>query len=66
MMIPYLIVVTGEPGAGKTTFAKALAGEACLPLICRDQIKEGCVHTWERSSLPVPEDANLIATKLFF
>ena len=66
MMIPYLIVVTGEPGAGKTTFAIALAGEACLPLICRDQIKEGCVHTWERSSLPVPEDANLIATKLFF
>ena len=63
---PFLIIVTGEPGAGKTTFAEALSHRACLPLVCRDQIKEGCVHTWEESGSEMPDEPNLVATNLFF
>lgn len=66
MSLPYLIVVTGEPGAGKSTFAEALSREACLPLLSRDRIKEGCVHTWGLSAKELPPDANLRATNLFF
>ncbi|MGI6174249.1 MAG: AAA family ATPase [Christensenellales bacterium] len=66
MNLPFLIIVTGEPGAGKTTFAEALSREACLPLLSRDRIKEGCVHTWEQSASQQPENANLLATNLFF
>jgi predicted kinase len=37
---PQLIVVTGRPAAGKTTFAKWLAKELRLPLISKDNIRE--------------------------
>ena len=43
---PCLIVVTGMPGAGKTTFSRALGEALFLPVISRDQIKEGYVHTF--------------------
>ena len=61
---PFLIIVTGRPGAGKTTFANALGRAACLPVISRDGVKEGFVHTLRGG--PMPEDANLIATNVFF
>jgi predicted kinase len=41
---PTLIVVSGPPGAGKTTLAHALAGAVGAPAICRDEIREGIVH----------------------
>ena len=44
-MKPYLIVITGRPGAGKTTLSERLSREWSLPLISRDRIKEGYVHT---------------------
>jgi predicted kinase len=37
---PLLVVVTGIPGAGKTTVARALAVELTLPLVGKDDIKE--------------------------
>jgi predicted kinase len=37
---PLLVVVTGAPGAGKTTLARALARELQLPLIAKDDVKE--------------------------
>ena len=66
MDLPYLLVVTGRPGAGKTTFAKELSNEFCMPMISRDQIKEGYVHTFGKRHSELPEGANKAATDVFF
>ena len=39
-----LIVVSGPPGAGKTTLAHEIARAIGCPAICRDEIKEGMAH----------------------
>ena len=41
---PTLIIVSGQPGSGKTTLAHQLAERIGCPAICRDEIKEGMVH----------------------
>jgi len=66
MTKPYLLVVTGRPGSGKTTFAKELSDEIFMPLISRDQIKEGYVHTFGKSHTELPQESNKIATEIFF
>ena len=63
---PCLIVVTGMPGAGKTTFSRALGEALFLPVISRDQIKEGYVHTFGRRHSELPPGANAEATGIFF
>jgi cytidylate kinase len=40
-MAPALIVVSGPPGAGKTTLAHQLAQAVGCPAVCRDEIKGG-------------------------
>jgi predicted kinase len=42
--LPTLVVVSGPPGAGKTTLAHAIARAVGCPAVCRDEIKEGMVH----------------------
>lgn len=37
---PLLVLVTGAPGSGKTTLARALATACALPLLCKDDLKE--------------------------
>jgi predicted kinase len=39
-----LIVVSGPPGAGKSTLAHVLGRSAGWPVISRDEIREGVVH----------------------
>jgi adenylate kinase family enzyme len=63
---PYLLVVTGRPGSGKTTFAKALSDEIYMPVISRDQIKEGYVQTSGKKHNDLPQETNRIATDIFF
>ncbi len=41
---PALIVVSGPPGAGKTTLAHEIARGVGCPAICRDEIREGLMH----------------------
>jgi predicted kinase len=38
--VPALVVVTGPPGAGKTTIAAAMRERFVLPLIAKDTLKE--------------------------
>jgi predicted kinase len=45
MTCPTLIVVSGPPGSGKTTLAHEIARSLGCPALCRDEIKEGMVHS---------------------
>lgn len=63
---PYLLVVTGRPGSGKTTFSKELGEKFFMPVISRDQIKEGYVHTFGKRHTELPDETNKIATDIYF
>ena len=62
---PTLVIVTGAPGAGKTTLAHALAGAVHCPALCRDEIKEGLVCTIGHAG-ETGGDIQLHATDTFF
>ena len=66
MTKPYLLVVTGRPGSGKTTFARELGRKIFMPIISRDQIKEGYVHTFGKCHTDLPDNTNKITTDIFF
>ena len=63
---PKCIIVTGRPGSGKNTLAGKLARGLWMPLISRDEIKEGYVNTFGVKHDELGPDANLRATELFF
>ena len=58
---PILVVVSGPPGAGKTTLAHLLARTIGCPAICRDEIKEGMVHA-TGDFVPAPSDELALRT----
>lgn len=66
MTMPYLLVVTGRPGSGKTTFSRELGKELFLPIISRDEIKEGYVHTFKKGHGELPDDTNRLLYDIFF
>ncbi len=65
-MKPMLIVVTGQSGAGKTTLSERLSREWYLPLVSRDRVKEGYVHSLNVGHDALADDSNLVATNAFF
>jgi len=63
---PFVIVVTGRPGSGKTTLAHALATRIACPALCRDEFKEGYVHTLGGMHASLGQDLNLRLYTIFF
>ena len=63
---PRCIIVTGRQGAGKTTLAKKLGERLWMPVLIRDEIKEGYVATYGVKHDELPPETNGLVTDLFF
>ena len=63
---PRCVIVTGRPGSGKTTLSKALGQRLRMPVISRDEIKEGYVNTIGVKHDQLPSDTNAVVSDLFF
>ena len=63
---PKCIIVTGRAGSGKTTLARKLGERLWLPVISRDEIKQGYVNTRGVQHDQLPTNSNRLASDLFF
>ena len=65
-MKPKCIIITGRPGSGKTTLATKLGECLWMPVISRDEIKEGYVSTYGVTHDQLPENTNGLVSEFFF
>src|ERR1700744_4670298 len=63
---PVLIVVSGPPGAGKTTLARQVARAVGCPAVCRDEIKEGMAHASPGFAPGEGDELTMRALPVFF
>lgn len=63
---PKCIIVTGRAGVGKTTLSKKLGRLLWMPVISRDEIKEGYVNTFGVKHDELPADTDKLVTDFFF
>lgn len=63
---PKCIIVTGRAGAGKTTLSKKLGQKLWMPVISRDEIKEGYVNTFGIKHDQLPPETDHLVTDVFF
>ena len=63
---PKCIIVTGRAAAGKTTLSRKLGQELRMPVISRDEIKEGYVNTFGVKHDQLPADTDGIVSNFFF
>lgn len=63
---PTCIIITGQPGAGKSTLAGKIAPRLHLPRLSRDELKEGYVNTFGKSHSDLPNDTNKKVSRQFF
>jgi predicted kinase len=63
---PKCIIITGRAGAGKTTLSKKLGQQLWMPVISRDEIKEGYVNTYGVKHDQLSPDTDGIVSEFFF
>jgi cytidylate kinase len=63
---PKCIIVTGRAGAGKTTLSKKLGERLWMPVISRDEIKQGYVNTFGVKHDQLPSGTDGLVTDFFF
>jgi hypothetical protein len=63
---PKCIIITGRAGAGKTTLSKKLGKRLCMPVISRDEVKEGYVNTYGVKHDQLPSDTDRFVSNFFF
>ena len=63
---PKCIIVTGRPGSGKTSLSRKLARRLWMPVISRDEIKEGYVNTHGVKHDQLPPETNAVVSDFFF
>jgi hypothetical protein len=63
---PTCIIITGRAGAGKTTLSKKLGQRLWMPVISRDEIKEGYVNTSGVKHDQLSPDTDGIVSDFFF
>jgi predicted kinase len=61
-----VVVVAGIPGSGKTTLARALAGELGIPVVSKDTIKEALFDALDTGDLEWSQQLGLAAHRVMY